>query len=73
LATPRPPHSEIWGGRDHSIHAKNDASATTSLQYKPFRNLSFRDWSDLNTLVTSTWTGRIDMAWAIRNESGPWL
>ena len=31
---------------------------------KPLRRLSFRDRSDLNTLVTSTWTGRSDMSCA---------
>ena len=36
---------------------------------KPFRHLSFRDRSDLNTLVTSTWIGRIDMSCA----HGQWV
>jgi len=31
---------------------------------KPFRHLSFQDRSDLSTLVTSTWFGRIDISCA---------
>jgi len=34
----------------------------TGKENKQFRHLSFRDRSDLNTLVTLTWIGRIDMS-----------
>ena len=30
MTTPRPPHSKIWGGRDHPIHLRIDAYENAS-------------------------------------------